>query len=216
MKFRGHGSGVAVVLSIVAVVLASGGTAVAVTLAQTTIVDPTTPSHAAKVDTGGHLSVAETPSTIDSTGYVYGYTASSYTVVISPTTAKLAISRIEVSSPTANSAAAEQQLSLSKYPVGTDGTCQTSLAGTLVARYNVTGGDDIVDALAQPIVVKPSGSAKYCMAFFTTYLGSSTTPPPWYLVYGIAASVTTGTYTGTGDGTAPAAVNQPKSARVAH
>lgn len=214
MQIRGHGTAVAVVLSVLALAVAGGGTAVAVS-SSVNISDPKTPTRVAKVDIGGHLSVAGNVSTIDAAGYLYGYTDMAVTFVTSPTTASLAISRISLSNPTANGTASEQQLELGKYPVTTAGACDnTNPPTTMLGRYNLAPGDDIVDVLSAPITVAPTGSAKYCLGISTLYLGASSGIPQYYLVYGLTAFVTNGTYKGAGLGGSAAAGPQPKSAKI--
>jgi hypothetical protein len=208
--FRGHGTAVAIVLSAIAVVAAGTGTAVAVS-SVVNIADPTTPANVAKVDASGRLSVGSPLATIDAAGYLYGYQNAQYTQITSATKATLAITRVQLSNPSVNAGATEEQLSLYQVPVDAGGSCVNTTSGLLLARYNLVPGDDVVDNLTAPITVRALNGAAYCLVFYNSYLNGAVTPG-FYVAYGVSAYVTAGRYTGLGVTTA--AANQPKSAKI--
>ena len=211
MQIRGHGTAVAVVLSVLALAVAGGGTAVAVS-SVVNIADPSDPSKVARVDQSGRLSVGPATATISTAGWLLGYTDGATTPLTSPTTATLAISRIQFSNPSANASAAEQQLSVNQYPADAAGNCQSTTGAVLVARYNLAPGDDVDDPFPAPLVVKPTGTTKYCLFVSVDYLGSTSAMPSFYLTYGFSAYPVSGKYTGLGTG-APAPA-QPQSAAI--
>ncbi|MHA3704675.1 hypothetical protein ACXR2U_21090 [Jatrophihabitans sp. YIM 134969] len=174
------------------------------------IADPGDPSKVAKVDQAGRLSVGPATASISVAGWLLGYTDNAVTQLTSATTATLAISRIQFSDPSANSSATEQQLSVNQYPVDSAGNCQSATGAVLLARYNLAAGDDVDDPFPAPLIVKPSGTTKYCLYVYADYLGTTTGTPSYYLTYGVSAYVVSGKYTGLG--TTPAAKQQGSAA----
>ncbi|MCW2527002.1 MAG: hypothetical protein JWM76_1862 [Pseudonocardiales bacterium] len=211
MKIRGHGSWIAIALAGLAVVIAASGTAYAVTASTVNIADPTTPTRIAHVDSSGRLltSGSVSVSTIDSAGYLYGYTQSQYTYITSPTTANLALTRIRLSNPGLNGSGNQQQIALHKVNVDAAGKCSTTILANL-GFYNLAGGQETVDPFVPPLSTKATGTAKYCLALYTVIVNAN---PTYYLTYSLTAYVASGTYTGLGSGTAAVAL-KPEAAKV--
>lgn len=205
MKIRGHGNAVAIALAGLAVVLAATGTAYAVTASVVNIADPTVPSRVARVDTAGRLTTAGVTSTIDSVTN-FGFDAT--TAVTSPTTATLAITSVSWSNPGLNSAytGTTYNANLVKIHAGTTNQCVVGQDGAYIERYlggrQVDPGDDTEITYPAPLLVKPTGSAKYCVGISLSHLGGSQST--LYLsTFQLTAYTQSGTYSGVGLGTAP-------------
>ena len=116
MNLRGHGNAVAIALACLAVVIAATGTAVAVVATQVNIVDPTTPSNVAHVDSSGRLATVGVTSTLS---VWQGITFTSgdtllYVAVSSPTIATLAVTALRVSNSGTSHATYDASLFQSK------------------------------------------------------------------------------------------------------
>jgi hypothetical protein len=200
MKIRGHGNAVAIALAGLAVVLATTGTAYAVAATRVHIADPAHPSFIAKVDSAGRLDTVDAASSIDTTTN-FGFDATS--AVTSPTTASLAITSVGYSNPGLNSAYAgtTYNVNLVKIRAGTSGQCVVGQNGAFIERYLggrlLDPGDDTEITYPAALLIKPTGSAKYCLGISTSHLGGTQTT--LYLsTFQLTAYVVSGTYSGVG------------------
>lgn len=193
MQIRRHQNGVAIALAGLAVVIATTGTAVAVTTTSVNIADPSTASRIAHVDSSGRLQTTGPTNTIDSTGLAF----EGDTFLTSPTTARLAITKISFSNPSVNSTASFAEIRFYVYKVTASGNTCTTTSERLLGIYNIAPGDDFEDVFATPLLITPTGSAKYCLYMFGQTLNGAYSAN--YLPsYNIAGYVVGGTYTGIG------------------
>ena len=204
MKIRGHGDAVAIALAGLAVVLAATGTAYAVTATTVHIADPTHSSNIAAVDNSGRLRTVTkgATSTID-TVTNFGFDATE--AVTSPTTSSLAITSVSWSNPGLNSAytGTTYNVNLVKIHAGTAGNCVAGQDGAYVERYLggrlLDPGDDTEISYPAPLLIKATGSAKYCLGILMSHLGGAQST--LYLsTFQLTAYVYSGTYTGVGLG----------------
>ena len=174
MKIRGHGSGLAIALSGLAVVLAASGTAYAVTATVVNIADPTTPSRVAKVDAAGRLNTVEPVVTVNLTSISFPNASHNGDLYSAPTSAPLGVSKFALVplGPTSG----VWSVYLFQVPVLADGTCSTTTT-TRTLGYAVAGdaGSAGGQDYAVPITVTPVGTAKYCLdVFYRLATGTAT------------------------------------------
>ena len=200
----GHVSKLSLVLSVLAVVIASTGTAVAVTVTTVQIADPGTPSNISRVDSKGRLSTTGPTATITNSGLLYGYqSADNY--ITSPTSATLAITHLSFAESSVSLGVAGSAVRVILYKTGSSGATCTQTGYQQLAYYQVDAGDDIVADFAQPLVVAPTGSAKYCLDLYV-YQVNSNAALSYLPSYNFTAYVASGAYGGIGGGGGPAAV----------
>jgi hypothetical protein len=215
MKIRAGGNAVAIALAGLAVVLAATGTAYSVTASAVKIADPTTPTRIAHVDGAGRLTTVGATSNID-TITNFGFDATQ--AVTSPTTATFAITSVGWSNPGLNSAypGTTYNVNLVKIHAGTTSQCVVGQDGAYVERYLggrlLDPGDDTEITYPEPLLVKPTASAEYCLGILTSHLGGAQST--LYLsTFQLTAYTYGGVYTGVGLG-APSRVSPPTTKRV--
>ncbi len=198
MKIRGHGNGIAIALAALAVVLAGTGTAMAVSATVVHIEDGYTAGRFAHVDSSGHLSTNGATSTINIE--TIAQPNSTYQLT-DPTTATLAVTRLALFNPQANTAFANNTyvFQLIKTNVGAAGHCYDS-DSSVAATYSsteVSPGDTVENVFPAPLYVKASPGKKYCLSLAGYQYGTTTTS---YYVgrLELSAYVVTGSYSGTG------------------
>jgi hypothetical protein len=207
LRIRPKNDILAVCLAGLAVVIAGTGTAVAVTATVVHIADPHNRTHVASVDGTGRLSVATPYSTINATAPVAPN--GSLVQVTALTSATLAVTRISLANPAVNSAYAHNSYHAALYQASTTtSACNGSGGYHLLTEYTVEPGDDIVDNLAVPLVVRPISGRRYCLKFELDAYGGP--PTDFYnSYYGLSAAVIGGTYTTTPARTAARPASPP-------
>lgn len=212
MKIRGHGSGLAIALSGLAVVLAASGTAYAVTATVVNIADPTTPSRVAKVDAAGRLTTVEPVSTVNLATTSFPNSAHNGDLYSAPTSAPLAVTKFSVVPQTALSGT--WGVWLFQVPVLADGTCSTTTT-TRTLGFAVVGGAGQAAGqdYATPLAVTPVGTAKYCLDVFY-HLNSGTVSGTEFFGLALSAYATSGKYSASA-ANATAGAPRSKAAAVA-
>jgi len=162
-------------IALLALAVATTGTAAAATGQLVNISDPTTAANVARVDaagalkttTSGTVSARPTPpaSTFDTFGSITNFykNGSQYLVITPATSATVAITRLLYTNGITNTNDWEVFVYYETIPSG--GTCKAFSAGhKFIAHVNVKAHDSLVDALPSPVVLKPkTGSPQWCL-----------------------------------------------------
>ena len=207
MKIRGRGNTVALTLSALAVVIATTGTATAVTAQVVHIGDGSVASRMAHVDATGHLLVASTlagtpavrtgvqPQPLN-IGY---YVGTGINVLTDPTTATLAVSRVAFENTGANGGYANtnfyyQLVQLTPVTKGT--SCAQGAIGSTVSMDRGAVGSNVQDNYDTPLVFKPIGGKAYCLG--VQVHSETSDPSSYYLPFAqLTGFVSSGTYAAT-------------------
>ena len=165
----------AMAVALLALVAATSGTAVAVTVSRTSLVDAKHPSRSAKVDSTGALKVTA-PATVSTRPLPPGKpfdvkaavsnfykNGSSYLQVLAPTSSTLALSRVMYTNVITNASAWE--IFVYYETVAPGGTCQAfSSAHRLVEHVNVPARESVVSPFPTPVVLSPlAGGSQWCL-----------------------------------------------------
>jgi hypothetical protein len=139
----------ALIVAFVALVVALGGTALAATGQLVNIVDPGSPSQKARVDSSGALRTGQAS---PSTGFFGFLQPDSGDVLVGPTKATLAFSRLELQNPVDNTS---MRLSVTQQ----DGNSTTCGGNTrVVGLYAIPPGTTVSDPMPTPTILKPFAS----------------------------------------------------------
>ena len=216
MRFRGHGSTIAIALSALAVVIAATGTAVAVTTTVVNISDPTSPSHVAHVDSSGRLTTAGPDTTINATGYSFGGEGyEGLVAVTSPTTAYLAVTSLTYDNGyNRQYANTDYEAELAKVTVGQAGTCYDADRTVTIYRHDSvpSGGPSVTAAFPSPLDFAPIGGKKYCIGAVIIYADQTNPGAEYGVSISVGAYVRAGTYTATATTVGRATVRINKAA----
>ena len=169
----------ALVIALVAMAAALGGTAVAATSA-VTIADPTTPANKAAVSANGALQVAGTVAPTAPKGSFFGFTSlqtGTSVTLIGRNKATVALARLVFENPYSQTNHAAARFGVAEYS-SNGATCDDSGASRSVGVYDVPAGQSLVDAMSAPIVLKPL-----------------TAGTPWCLLVGVSIDGDPATYT---------------------
>lgn len=186
MEIRVKGNAIAIALAALAVVIAATGTAVAVTATSVQIVDGTTPSQIAKVDANGKLSVttaAAPTSTINSAFFV----TLGLSVLTSPTTATLAVSRLAMMNNANNASYPNTNFLMALVrvtPPASDPSNCYSGSAAVSTQYSIDRlavGANVQDLYPAPLKVSSVGGQKYCLAI--KVYGETSSPGTYYLPF---------------------------------
>ena len=183
----------ALILALIAVIIASSGTAMAVT-SSVLIADPTHPTQRAHVDASGRLQTAAPLGGVNSAFFLSAGTTPNF--MNAPTRATLAITRIDIGNTSLNATLPNTDflVYLYQYTVGADGTCGTGTSGQIMSRTRVPVASDVQLLFPTPLVFKPVSSKAYCIALRVN--GEAGTPSSYYLPFGqVTGYVAGGTYT---------------------
>ena len=169
----------ALLVGLLALGVATTGTAVAAGTA-VNIVDPTTSTNIAKVDSTGHLSTTvggtvSTKEALPSTTYVlnvsvynYDLTTSGYNYPVKPSTATVAIDHLTLAPYFSDDAPRLVQIYTFTMAAGTTSCTLSSGYSNLraIGNYRFTGGT-VVDDLTTPLILKPNGTRPWCLAVYS-------------------------------------------------
>lgn len=183
----------ALILALIAVVIASSGTAVAVT-SSVQIADPLHPTQKAKVDTSGRLQTADPLSGFNLAYYLAAGSPPNF--MTAPTKATLAVTRLDITNTSLNSSYPNSDflVFLTKHTVGADGTCSTGSQSTTVSRTRAPIASDVQLLFPSPLVFRSTDSKAYCIAIQLS--GETGTPGSYYLPFGqLTGYVAGGSYT---------------------
>jgi hypothetical protein len=149
---RLKGPSPAMVVAIVALVFAMGGTAVAAS-AIVNIADPTHPSNKAKVDSTGALRVGEAAP--KDAFFASMFIPSGVDVLIAPNSATVSLSRLSFENRYSQTDGAAASFTL--YQRSGDVVACDDSEGSLrmIGTYDVPAGQTYSDAMASPIVLRP-------------------------------------------------------------
>jgi hypothetical protein len=208
MQLRGRGNVVSITLAGLAVVIATTGTAVAVTATAVNIVGPNS-SRAAQVDQGGRLRTDGPNATFNVTAGLVNVSAK---ILTNPTSATLAVSRVNFHNPADNLDLARPpsfRVSLVKIAVGTDGTCESGSLERFYSFEVVAPGTNVQDTYPAPLVIASITHHLYCIGVYMVpdMVAQSGFVAPDVQLTGFVVS---GTYTGAGTLAAP----DPGSAKL--
>src|SRR4029078_11011363 len=119
------------ILALIAVIIASSGTAMAVT-SSVLIADPTHPTQRSPVDASGRLHAAAPRSGVNSAFFLSAGTTPNF--MNAPTRATLAITRIDIGNTSLNSTLPNTDflVYLYQYTVGAGGPCGTGTSGPIM------------------------------------------------------------------------------------
>lgn len=182
----------ALILALIAVIIASSGTAMAVT-SSVFVADPTHPTQRVHVDAAGRLQTADPLSGVNSAFYLSA--GSSPNFMNAPTRATLAVTRINLGNTALNASLpnTDFMVYLYQYTVGADGTCGTGSPGSVMSRTRVPVASDLQLLFPTPLVFKPKAGKAYCIALQVS--GEAGTPSSYYLPFGqVTGYVAGGTY----------------------
>jgi hypothetical protein len=169
----------------------------------TNIADPHTPSHAASVDSTGHLLTVGPQSTIAATA---NFENVGTTYLTSATTASLAITEAQVAETRLNGTTTGSDLYVQIEQFSASGaTCGTTPIRTLFVA-TLGSGQALDLAPSTPLVVTASGSTPYCVALVSTIDTGGTDATTHYPQYRFTAYVASGSYKGIGTAAQPAKV----------
>jgi hypothetical protein len=194
------GNATALAIGALAVAIASTGTAYAVTATTVNLADPTTPTNIAHVDGQSRLWVSDPVAKIDASGVFYGFSLPAVYPLTSPTTVQLAVTDLNYdNSRNFFEPNSDFQATLVKVTVGSSGTCaDTDRVVTPLHSDALLKGTSVDVPFATPLVVKPTGTAKYCLALQLTGIDSAA-PSELFATYcNLIGYSYSGTYTGTG------------------
>ena len=178
----------ALVVAIIALVVALGGTAWAAATV-VNIADPTTPANVAHVDATGALktsvsgSVSEAAPRLPWFGKLFLFTGAP-NPVITANKATVALTRILMDNYYGQTNGATVQIQLEQVG-GNDTTCDGSSGSRTVGTYDVHAGSTFADSMETPIVLKPfTTGTVWCLQAFLTVQGS----PGSYFLPSLATS----------------------------
>lgn len=205
MTVRNRQNALALAIGALALAIATTGTAAAVTGTAMNITDPVNAAYKAKVDSAGRLStlsavsntvtVREVPAaTVFNSALYIGLGAS---VLVGPTTATLAVDRMQVMNPGQNYNYANTNFTvrLARRVPDSSGSCYTGSITNIVNASRLPAGADIERTYPTPLVFRPTGTAPYCIT--AELSAESTTPGSYYLPFAeLTGYVVGGTYTG--------------------
>jgi hypothetical protein len=207
MRIKGHSNAVAISLGIVALVIATTGTAVAVTATTTNIADPKTPTQIARVDSTGRLATLAAKTTINAAVNIFVSSSFAPVAVTSPTTANLGITSLNYDNAyNIRLANNDYDATLYKATVGSSHTCNDpDTAYTQIRRDVLRSGDGFSETFPSPLIVKPTGSKAFCLAVYIASTDNTFPSSSYAAGVSLGATVISGTYSGAGSGAAPAA-----------
>ncbi len=162
-------------IALLALAVATTGTAAAATGQLVNISDPTTAANVAQVSSTGALkttisgtvSARPTPpaTTFDTLGSITNFykNGSQYSAITPATSATVAITRLLYTNAITNTNDWEVFVYYETIPSG--GTCHAFSAGhKIIFHVNVKARDSLVDALPSPVVLKPTaGTPQWCL-----------------------------------------------------
>ncbi|KAA1421642.1 hypothetical protein F0U44_05025 [Nocardioides humilatus] len=206
MKDQGISGKLALALSALAVVLAAGGTAVAVT-SSTSIEDPDVAGQYAHVDRDGRLNTANATSKLN---YSISHSQPSNTAdfLTGATNAQLAVTSVSITHGmiagfAGDSTSYRVYLYRATVPVA-ETTCTTSntTAYTQLRAWVVGGVGDVEADFSSPILVRPTPGTKYCLELYTE-VASGPNGAHNFVVSSLSAYVASGAYNGPGNAAGP-------------
>ncbi|WP_183094007.1 hypothetical protein [Nocardioides stalactiti] len=216
MKTEGLSGKLALALSGLAVVLAAGGTAVAVT-SSTSIEDPDIAGRYARVDVAGRLNTVNATSRLHYSQIQYAPNAR-YWFLTTPTNAHLAVTNVSVSAGSLGSTAADgtsYRVYLYQAVVPTSATTctQANSSSYVQLRGFVVGPNKGVEAdYAAPLLVRPATNTKYCLMMYTEVAGGPNGSSN-VVVPSLSAFVAAGVYAGPGSKVVPSSQRKPGTQR---
>lgn len=169
----------ALVIALVAMAAALGGSAVAATSA-VTIADPTTPANKAAVSADGALQVPGTVAPTAPKGSFFGFTSLETGIsgtLIGRNKATVALTRLVFENPYSQTNHAAARFGVAEYS-SNGATCDDTGPSRSVGVYDVPAGQSLVDAMSAPIVLQPL-----------------TAGTPWCLLVGVSIDGDPATYT---------------------
>lgn len=199
MKTQGFSSPLAIALSGLALILAAGGTAVAVTNA-TSIEDPDVPGRFAHVDASGRLNTVNATSRLNYSKTLYAPSINYY-FATTPTNAQIAVTNISISHGSIYGAAGDgtsYRVYLYRATVEAGTTNCGSITEFAQLRSYVVGPTDDVEAdFSSPLLVRPKPATKYCLLLYTEVAGGPNGSNN-AVVVSMSAFVASGAYNGPG------------------